>query len=391
MRRRVKVLATTLVAASTLVVAAGCGSGSGSGSDSGDIKIGFYAPESGFAAADGKSAYDAAKLAVTHINGDGGIDGRKIKLVNYDDASDPKQAVTIATKLIQQDKVTAVVSGSYSDQTLAAAPIFQRSSVPMIAAYAVNPGIPSTGDYIFQQDETGTVQGRAGAIALADKLGAKKLAIVSVKNDFGEALVQGFTDQAQKLGAQVVGTDYNQFGEKDFSPIIKRDLAKGADGFYMVQYAAEGQQFIRAWNSLNVHLPLVGTEGIDTTTQFLEPVGQEADGMVFTTSLNRDSSNPATQKFIKDYTSTYGHAPDMVAATTYDSFFVMAHAMKTKGTDAAQIKDGIAGTKNFDAVTGTIVKYNDSGQVVKAVALQQLKDGKVVSFGEVSDPAVITP
>jgi branched-chain amino acid transport system substrate-binding protein len=391
MRRRVKVLATTLVAASTLVVAAGCGSGSGSGSDSGDIKIGFYAPESGFAAADGKSAYDAAKLAVTHINGDGGIDGRKIKLVNYDDASDPKQAVTIATKLIQQDKVTAVVSGSYSDQTLAAAPIFQRSSVPMIAAYAVNPGIPSTGDYIFQQDETGTVQGRAGAIALADKLGAKKLAIVSVKNDFGEALVQGFTDQAQKLGAQVVGTDYNQFGEKDFSPIIKRDLAKGADGFYMVQYAAEGQQFIRAWNSLNVHLPLVGTEGIDTTTQFLEPVGQEADGMVFTTSLNRDSSNPATQKFIKDYTSTYGHAPDMVAATTYDSFFVMAHAMKTKGTDAAQIKDGIAGTKNFDAVTGTIVKYNDLGQVVKAVALQQLKDGKVVSFGEVSDPAVITP
>jgi branched-chain amino acid transport system substrate-binding protein len=391
MRRRVKVLATTLVAASTLVVAAGCGSGSGSGSDSGDIKIGFYAPESGFAAADGKSAYDAAKLAVTHINGDGGIDGRKIKLVNYDDASDPKQAVTIATKLIQQDKVTAVVSGSYSDQTLAAAPIFQRSSVPMIAAYAVNPGIPSTGDYIFQQDETGTVQGRAGAIALADKLGAKKLAIVSVKNDFGEALVQGFTDQAQKLGAQVVGTDYNQFGEKDFSPIIKRDLAKGADGFYMVQYAAEGQQFIRAWNSLNLHLPLVGTEGIDTTTQFLEPVGQEADGMVFTTSLNRDSSNPATQKFIKDYTSTYGHAPDMVAATTYDSFFVMAHAMKTKGTDAAQIKDGIAGTKNFDAVTGTIVKYNDLGQVVKAVALQQLKDGKVVSFGEVSDPAVITP
>jgi branched-chain amino acid transport system substrate-binding protein len=391
MRRRVKVLATTLVAASTLVVAAGCGSGSGSGSDSGDIKIGFYAPESGFAAADGKSAYDAAKLAVTHINGDGGIDGRKIKLVNYDDASDPKQAVTIATKLIQQDKVTAVVSGSYSDQTLAAAPIFQRSSVPMIAAYAVNPGIPSTGDYIFQQDETGTVQGRAGAIALADKLGAKKLAIVSVKNDFGEALVQGFTDQAQKLGAQVVGTDYNQFGEKDFSPIIKRDLAKGADGFYMVQYAAEGQQFIRAWNSLNLHLPLVGTEGIDTTTQFLEPVGQEADGMVFTTSLNRDSSNPATQKFIKDYTSTYGHAPDMVAATTYDSFFVMAHAMKTKGTDAAQIKDGIAGTKSFDAVTGTIVKYNDLGQVVKAVALQQLKDGKVVSFGEVSDPAVITP
>lgn len=389
---RTRLLATTIVAAATLVVAAGCGGGgAGAGSDSGDISIGFYAPESGFAAADGKSAYDAAKLAVQHINSDGGIDGRNLKLVNYDDASDPKQAVTIATKLVRQDKVTAVVSGSYSDQTLAAAPIFQRSSVPMIAAYAVNPGIPSTGDYIFQQDGTGTVQGRAGAIALVDKLGAKKVAIVSIKNDFGEALVKGFSSQAVQLGAEVVATDYNQFGEKDFSSIIKRDLARGADAFYMVQYAAEGQQFIRAWNELNVDLPLLGTEGIDTTTQFLEPVGKDADGMVFTTSLNRESDNPQTQKFIKDYSSAYGHAPDMVAATTYDSFFVMAHAMKTKGTDASQIKDGIAGTTNFDAVTGTIVKYNDLGQVVKAVELQQIKDGKVVSFGQVSDPAVITP
>jgi branched-chain amino acid transport system substrate-binding protein len=383
-------MGTGIVAVATLIVAAGCGGGGGS-SSSGDIKIGFFAPESGFAAADGASAYDAAKLAVKHINADGGIDGRNVQLVNYDDASDPKQAVTIATKLVRQDQVAAVVSGSYSDQTLAAAPIFQRSSIPMIAAYAVNPGIPATGDYIFQQDETGTVQGKAGAIALVDKLGAKKVAIVSVKNDFGEALVKGFTDQAKQLGATVVGTDFNQFGEKDFSPIIKRDLARGADGFYMVEYAAEGQQFIRAWNQLDVNLPLVGTEGIDSTTQFFQPVGDAADGMVFTTSLNRESDSPATKKFIDDYAAAYGHEPDMVAATTYDSFFVMAHAMKTKGTEPSQIRDGIASTENFDAVTGTIVKYDQQGKVMKAVVLQKIENGKAVSYGEVSDPAVITP
>jgi branched-chain amino acid transport system substrate-binding protein len=387
---RARVLAISVAAVFALVLVAGCGGGSGA-SGGGDIRIGYFAPESGFAAADGKSSYDAAKLAVKHINADGGIEGRNIELVNYDDASDPKQAVSIATKLTSQDDVTSVVSGSYSDQTLAAAPIFQRASVPMIAAYAVNPGIPLTGDYIFQQDFTGTVQGRAGAIALADKLGAKKIAIVAVKNDFGEALVKGFTEQAKKLGAEVVATDYNQFGEKDFDPIIKRDLNRGADGFYMVQYAAEGQQFISAWNQLNVDLPLVGTEGIDSTTQFLQPVGKDADGMVFTTSLDRESNNPATRKFIKDYASSYGHEPDMVAATTYDSFFVLAHAMKTAGTDPSQIKEGIAGTKNFDAVTGTILKYNDTGQVIKAAELQQIKNGKVVSFGEVSDPAIITP
>jgi branched-chain amino acid transport system substrate-binding protein len=81
----------------------------------------------------------------------------------------------------------------------------------------------------------------------------------------------------------------------------------------------------------------------------------------------------------------------MVAATTYDSFFVMAHAMKTKGTEPSQIRDGIAGTKNFDAVTGTIVKYDQQGKVMKAVVLQKIENGKAVSYGEVSDPAVITP
>ncbi len=377
------------VAATAALLLASCGGGSG-GSGADEVKIGFFAPESGFAAADGQSAYDAAKLAVKHINADKTAGDVTLKLVNYDDASDPKQAVSIATKLIQQDQVTAVVSGSYSDQTLAAAPIFQRSKVPMIAAYAVNPGIPATGDYIFQQDFTGTVQGRAGAVVL-DGEGVKKVAIVAVKNDFGEAIVDGFTEQAEKLGMDIVATDFNQFGEKDFSPILKRDLAKGADGFYMVEYAAEGQQFIRAWNQLQIDKPLLGTEGIDTTTQFIQPVGKEADGMLFTTSLNRDSENEQTQKFIKDFTDEYGHAPDMVAATTYDSFFVMANAIKNEGTSSDDIKSGIAGTKDFQAVTGKIVKYNDTGAVIKAVEVQKIENGKVVSYSEIDDPSVITP
>ncbi|MGO9412937.1 MAG: ABC transporter substrate-binding protein [Spirochaetia bacterium] len=215
-----------------------------SASSSAPIKIGFFAPESGFAAADGQSAYDSAKLAVVDINKAGGINGRQIQLINYDDASDAKQAVSIATRLVTQDKVDAVVSGSYSDQTLAAAPIFQRNGIPMLAAYAVNPGIPATGRFIFQQDFNGVVEGKAAAVALVKDLGVTKIAIVAIKNDFGTALVQGFTAEAAALGATVVATDFNQFGEKDFTPILMRDQAKGATGYFMVEYYSEGQQFL---------------------------------------------------------------------------------------------------------------------------------------------------
>lgn len=366
-----------------------CSSSGGSAAPT-QIKIGFFAPETGFAAADGASAYDAAQLAVKDINAAGGVNGSQLSLVNYDDASDAKQAVTIATKLVTQDKVTAVVSGSYSDQTLAAAPIFQRASMPLLAAYAVNPGIPATGNYIFQQDFSGVVEGAAAAYALVKDLGATKIAIVAIQNDFGTALVQGFTKQAAALGATVVATDYNQFGEKDFTPILQRDVSKGADGFFMAQYYTEAQQYITNWNALGLHLPLVGTEGVDSTTQFFEPVGAAANGMVFTTPFNRDSTVPAVVNFMKAFTAAYGHAPDMVAATTYDSFMVLKAAM-ANGTSAQQIRDGIAATKNFVGVTGTIQSYNATGEVVKAVDLEIIKDGQVHHYGEVSDPSIITP
>lgn len=357
---------------------------------SGPISIGFFAPETGFAAADGASAYDAAQLAVKDINATGGVNGAQINLVNYDDASDAKQAVTIATKLTTQDKVVAVVSGSYSDQTLAAAPIFQRAKTPMLAAYAVNPGIPKTGNYIFQQDFNGTVEGAAAAVALVKDLGATKVAIVSIKNDFGTSLTGGFTKEAQALGATVVATDSNDFGEKSFGPILQRDVAKGANGFFMVEYAAEGQQFVSAWNKLGLKLPLVGTEGIDSEIEFLQPVGAQADGMVFTTPFNRDSTDAGVQSFISEFTAAYGHAPDMVAATTYDSFMVLKAALAA-GTAPDQVASAIAATKNFVGVTGTIQSYNASGEVVKAVDLEVIKDGAVHHYGTVDDPAVITP
>lgn len=355
----------------------------------GTVKIGFFAPGSGSEASDGKSALDAAQLAVKDINAAGGLGGASIQLVNYDDGSDPKQAVSIATKLTTQDKVSAVVSGSYSDQTLAAASVFQRAGVPMLAAYAVNPGIPKTGDEIFQIDMSGPVEGRGGAVAMISQLKAKKIAIVAIDNDFGHALVDGFTAQAAKLGGTIVATDYNQFGEKDFGSVIDKDVKAGADGFYLVEYAAEGQQFLTAFRQRKLTQKLVGTEGIDSTVQFIEPNAKLADGMVFTTSLNRDSTDEKTKTFLDGFAKAYGHAPDMVAATTYDAFMVL-QAAATKGTSAGDLTSGITGLSSYAGVTGTIQKFQDR-VAVRPVDLEVFKDGAVHHYGEVDDADVITP
>ena len=110
------------------------------------IKVGFNVPLTGFAAADGKSARIGAELAVEQVNAAGGINGRNLELVIYDDQASPKESAPLAAKLITQDEVVAGISGSYSGATRAAATIYQENGTPYISAYAVHPDITRSGD-----------------------------------------------------------------------------------------------------------------------------------------------------------------------------------------------------------------------------------------------------
>ena len=110
------------------------------------IKIGFNTPQTGFAAADGKSVLTGAQIAIDTVNAAGGVNGKKLELIVYDDQAKPKFAVPIATKLIQQDKVAMGISGSYSAPTRASAGVYQNAKVPYITAYAVHPDITRAGN-----------------------------------------------------------------------------------------------------------------------------------------------------------------------------------------------------------------------------------------------------
>ncbi|HEX6054335.1 MAG TPA: ABC transporter substrate-binding protein [Intrasporangium sp.] len=391
--RTLRTLGLAVVASAALVGTAACGGSGGSGGaagGAGDIKIGFFSPQTGPSAPDGQSALAGAQLAVKQANDAGGVDGRKITLVAYDDGSDPKQGASIATKLVSQDEVVAAVSGSYSPQTLAAAAIFQRNKVPMVSAYAVNPGIPATGDFIFQGDFNGVVQGRAGAQALKDLNDASKPAIISIDNDFGKSIVKGFTEQAQKLGMTIVSQDKNQFGEKNFEPVIRRALDAGADSIYLVEYVGEGKQFFQAWSKLGKDLPIMGTEGIDSAG-FLDSIGDQANGLVWTTNLNRENSDEATTSFLADFQKANSFSPDMVAASSHDAIALLVQGMKNGGVEPADIQKGLMQVKDFTGATGTMTGFSADRLVIKPVQLQELKGGKIVSAGKVDDPAILTP
>ncbi len=356
----------------------------------GEIKIGFFAPLTGFAAADGASAKNAVTLALEKINVSGGINGNKVKLVIYDDRVNPQESVAIANKLVERDKVVAVVSGSYSTPTRVTAPIFNKAGIPMVAAYAVDPSITRAGPYIFRTGFLGEVEGKAAGEVAVNLLKAKTIAMFTIDNDFGRALSKGFHERIKKFGGKVVYEHAFAIGTKDFSAMLTKVKALDPDLLFISGYYEEAALAVKQARELGLTCRIEGEEGFDSP-KFLELAGDAANGVVITTNLNRDDPRPFVQNFIKAYKKKYGMEPDMVGASSYDAFMVVVNAIRKAGPNPKAIRKAIAETKDFDGLTGRITHFNKLGEAMKPVQVQIVKGGEFHYFGVISDPEIITP
>ncbi len=357
----------------------------------GPIKIGFFSPTTGFAAADGTSALNAAQLAIKFINDAGGVNGQPLELVYYDDGAKPDQAASIARKLIEQDGVVAGISGSYSGATRAAAPVFQEMGLPMIAAYAIHPEITATGDKIFRVGTLATVQGRIGGELAANVLGASKVAILTIDNDFGVSLSEGFKARAEALGVEIVLEEKYPLGETEFRPIIGKIKDAAPDVVYATAYYNEAANLVSQINDEGLDVQIIGQEGYDSP-KFIELAGDASEGVIITTDLNRDSERPMTRLFLEEYEKEYGEEADMVGASAFDAVQVLAYAIETAGsTDPDAITAAIAGLKDFeDCASGPFWRYTNGREVVRPVSSQIVENGAFHLYHEFTDEELVT-
>jgi branched-chain amino acid transport system substrate-binding protein len=353
------------------------------------IKIGFNAPLTGFAAADGKSARTGAELAVEQINSAGGVNGKMLELVVYDDQASPKESVPIANKLIEKDHVRIGISGSYSGATRAAAGVYQSAGVPYISAYAVHPDITRAGNYVFRTSFVGEVQGRAGAKLIGDTLGKKKVSMITLKNDFGKSLAAGFREAAGRFGIQVLNEYEYSIKDRQFGPIVSKVKADNPEAIYASGYFFTAGPLVSQLRAAGVTAPIIGQEGYDSE-KFIEIAGAASEGTIITTSLDRDSQAPETKDFIMSFEKKAGFKADMVAASGHTAVKVAAAALAKAGDrDPAALRDAIAAT-TVTASTGTI-SFNKLGEVRKDVQVQVVKDGGWHRHSVISDPALLAP
>ena len=361
----------------------------GMGDKPSEVKIGFNVPLTGFAAADGKSALNGAELAVAQANAAGGINGTKIKLVVYDDQASPKESVPIAQKLIQKDKVVIGISGSYSGSTRAAAGVFQENKTPYISAYAVHPGITKAGDFVFRTSFVGEVQGRAGAKLIGESLGKKKVALIVLKNDFGKSLARGFKEASSKFGINIASEYEYSIKDRQFGPIVSKVKSDKPDAIYATGYFFTAGPLVSQLRAAGVNVPIIGQEGYDSQV-FIKIAKKAAEGVIITTSLDRDSKSKVTQDFIKAFEERAKHKVDMVGASAHTAVSVAVAALRKAGIeDKAAIRKAISET-SLEASTGTIA-FNALGEVKKDVQIQVVKDGNWRHHSIISDPKLLAP
>ena len=360
------------------------------------IKIGFFAPITGPAAADGASAKNAVELGLKEVNDAGGIKGKKVDLLVYDDRLKAEEAVAIANKLIEKDKVIGVVSGSYSGPTRVVAPIFQKAGIPMVAGYAVHPDVTwdpkqkKPNDFIFRNGFLAEIEGAAAAEFTVKNLKAKKVSLIFMDNDFGRSISAGFAERAEKLGATILSKQMYKFpGEKDFRPFLTRIKEGNPDAIFAAGYYNEAASIVRQAKELGITSQIVGEEGFDSP-KFLEIAGPAAEGVIIATNLDRDDSRPLVQDFLKNYKKAYGEDADMVGASSYDAFMILVNAVQRAGTDPKAIQKALLETKDYNGLTGKISRFVQ-GEVVKPVQIQVVKGGKFHRLAVVDNPEVITP
>jgi branched-chain amino acid transport system substrate-binding protein len=365
-----------------LLGAGGCKQDSGS---SGDIVVGHYASMTGTEANFGISTDNGIKLAVKERNAAGGVKGRKIKLITYDDAGKTQEVVTTVTRLIQQDKATALLGEVASSRSIAGGEIAQRYGVPMITPSSTNEAVTEIGDMISRVCFIDGFQGLVCASFAKNTLGHKKGAVLFNRSQaYSTGLKDEFIKHFKAAGGQIVAEQAYQDGDNDYSaPLTAIREAQPefifVPGYYTEVVTIAGQARQRA-----VTVPMIGGDG--WVSEDLKNAGSALDGCFFSDHYSHEDQRPEVQEFLKKYQAEYGKVPDSMAALGYDAanllFAAMERAPSMKGADLAK---AIAETKDFKGVTGTIT-LDEKRNATKRAVIQRIQGGKFSMFATVDPP-----
>ncbi len=362
---------SAMACAALLLLASACDKAVGD-----EIRVGEYGSLTGNTATFGQSTHKGVQLAFDEINQAGGVIGRKIALFTEDDQSKPEEARTAALKLIQQDKVVALIGEVASSRSLAAAPEAQRSKIPMVSPSSTNPAVTEVGDYIFRTCFIDPLQGGTMArFAFADLKVRKAALLVDIKNDYSVGLAEYFVKTFGDLGGQIVSRESYSEGDIDFRAQLTKIRETKPEAIFVPGYYTEVGLIGKQARELGLQAPLLGGDGWDSSVT-LQISGGSLEGSYFSNHYAADDPSPRVQGFIQKFKERYQETPDAMAVLGYEAAKLVADAIARAGSaEPTKIRDALAATKNFPGVSGDIT-MNEKRDAQKPIVVLQIKDNR---------------
>ena len=339
------------------------------------IPVGQFGSLTGAQATFGESSDKGVQLALEEINGSGGVLGQQIRLITRDNQSKPGDTSTTVRELITRDKVVALIGEVASGRSLEAAPIAQRSGIPMISPSSTSEKVTEAGDHIFRVCFIDPFQGKVCA-KFARGLGVTKAAILTdVSKDYSLGLTKSFRTEFAKGGGVITGEQSYSGGDKDFSAQLTAIKAGNPQVIFLPAYYTEAPLIIRQARQLGITVPFIGGDGWDSP-ELVAVGGDSVEGCYVSNHFSIQSTDPKVTSFVTSYRKKYGSDPDAISALGYDALRILADAMKRAGTtDPAKVNAAITTTKDFPGVTGKIT-LDEHRNPNKPAVILQVKNGK---------------
>jgi len=332
------------------------------GSAQADIKFGMTGPLTGPNAAFGAQLKNGVEQAVEDINAAGGILGQKIVLTYGDDVSDPKQGVSIANKFAGEG-VKFVIGPFNSGVTMPSSEVYQENGILEITPSATNPKITERNMWnIFRTCGRDDQQGAVAAAYIIKKFKGKKIAIVHDKTTYGQGLADETKKGLTKGGMKEVLYEGVNVGEKDYSALVSKIKASGADLVYWGGLHTEGGLIVRQMRDQGIKAPLMGGDGI-TTDEFASIGGPGVEGTLMTYGPDA-RKNPAAKAAVDKFRAKK-FEPEAYTLYSYAAVEVIKQAAEqAKSLDPKKVAEVIKSGKKFKTVIGEL-SYDKKGDVTR--------------------------
>lgn len=343
------------------------------------IRIGVVLPTSGPIAYDGGLTLNGIKMAVDEINSAGGVLGSPVELFVEDSAGVPATAVAAMEKLVGMQKVVAVIGDFGSSCTLAMMDVAQRAQIPLITPVSLAPKITEMGNiWMFRGCDNSSMIARAFTSWAVQEKKIDKWAYIAINTDYGRGSVEAFNKDLEKLGAEVVFTEYFNQGETDYYPIVTRLAASEANGLCLFGETVDLSRVVAQYHEMGLEGKMLIMDPTSGTfnAKFQELAKENSNGIVGATRFAAVIPTPEAQKFVSDYRARYGFDPEKYAQAGYDCTRMISLSIdKAQTADPAKIREALAAIQ-YEGPQGK-AHFDAKNQLIISEYIVSFQDGKL--------------